>query len=188
MKHWKELSRQYALELRKHVRKGLGANLAAARELGHEAVRLGLETLDVARIHAGALAALKASGGRSGISKRAGIFFTEAITPLEESHSAARASVRESDLNEALGRRRTNLTDANRALRLVISRREKGEAELRKGGKHCAKLLRESNQLQNHWRHLTRQALSAQEVERSKISGELRDGIAQTLLGINVHL
>ena len=50
---------------------------------------LGLETLDVARIHEGALAALEASRSRDGVIKRAEIFFAEAITPIEETHRAA---------------------------------------------------------------------------------------------------
>ena len=42
--------------------------------------------------------------------------------------------------------------------------------------------------LQEHLRHLTHQILAAQEDERKKISRELHDEIAQTLLGINVRL
>jgi signal transduction histidine kinase len=37
-------------------------------------------------------------------------------------------------------------------------------------------------------RHLTHQILSAQEAERMKVSRELQDEVAQTLLGINVRL
>jgi signal transduction histidine kinase len=55
-------------------------------------------------------------------------------------------------------------------------------------GKPHGKCLQESLQLQKQLRQLTHQVLVAQEDEREKISRELRDEIAQTLLGINVRL
>jgi len=42
--------------------------------------------------------------------------------------------------------------------------------------------------LQKHLQHLTHRILSAQEDKRKKISHDLQDEIAQTLLGINVRL
>ena len=48
--------------------------------------------------------------------------------------------------------------------------------------------LKASLQLQKHLRQLTHRVLVAQEDERLKLSHELRDEIAQTLLGINVRL
>jgi signal transduction histidine kinase len=48
--------------------------------------------------------------------------------------------------------------------------------------------LEESLELQSRLRHLTHQVLAAQEDERKKISRELQNEIAQTLLGINVRL
>jgi signal transduction histidine kinase len=62
------------------------------------------------------------------------------------------------------------------------------EAALKKSGKRSAKLLRESHHLQKHLQRLTHQILSAQENERRKISHDLHDEVAQTLLGINVRL
>ena len=53
---------------------------------------------------------------------------------------------------------------------------------------HYKALLEESLALQEHLRHLTHRILSAQEAERKKISRDLQDEIAQTLLGINVRL
>jgi signal transduction histidine kinase len=49
-------------------------------------------------------------------------------------------------------------------------------------------LLKQSDQLQEQLRRLSRQILSAQEDERKKISRELHDVIAQTLTGINIRL
>jgi signal transduction histidine kinase len=48
--------------------------------------------------------------------------------------------------------------------------------------------LEESQRLQKHLQHLTHQVLSAHEGKRKKISHDLQDEIAQTLLGINVRL
>ena len=52
------LSQRYRASLQKHLKQGLRASLQPARRLGRQAVALGLETLDVARIHEGALATL----------------------------------------------------------------------------------------------------------------------------------
>ena len=48
--------------------------------------------------------------------------------------------------------------------------------------------LEESLQLQNRLRQLTHRVIATQEAERTNISRELQDEIAQTLLGINVRL
>ena len=54
--------------------------------------------------------------------------------------------------------------------------------------KPTTKALKESLQLQKQLRQLTHRVLVAQEDEREKLSHELRDEIAQTLLGLNVRL
>jgi len=72
------LSRAYATALRKHLKQGLRASLVPARKLGRHAAAIGLETLDVAKIHETALATLEASSSTDGIIKRAELFFAEA--------------------------------------------------------------------------------------------------------------
>jgi len=76
----------------------------------------------------------------------------------------------------------------NRLLRLGIAQRKTAEAALKKSREHYQTLLDESLALEGHFRHLTHQLLLAQEAERTKLSRDLRDEIAQTLLGINVRL
>ncbi len=143
----------------------------------------------MARIHDGALATLEASRSRDGLIKRAEIFFAEAITPIEETHHAAlKASVRLSKLSQTLGRRTMDLAASNRSLKQDIIQRKTVEQALRKSGEHSRKLLKESRRLQKHLQRLTHQLLSAQEDKRKKISRDLHDEIAQTLLGINVRL
>lgn len=84
--------------------------------------------------------------------------------------------------------RRAPLTADHRHLQQDLARSRTAEAVLKKSGRDCAKLLRESHQLQNHLRQLTHRRLSAQEAERKKLSHARQDEIAQTLLGIQVRL
>jgi signal transduction histidine kinase len=183
------LSQGYATALRKHLKQGLRASLLPARELGRQAETIGLETLDVARIHEAALAALEASSSKDGIIKRAELFFAEAVTPIEKTHRAAlKANVHLNQLTKALSRRTVELAASNRFLKQGIAQRKAVEKALKKSVGHYARLVKESRRLQKHLRHLTHQILSAQEEERKKISRELHNEVAQTLLGINVRL
>jgi len=183
------LSQRYVAALQTHLRQGSGASLQPAHDLGCQAAALDLETLDVARIHEDALATLEASRSRNGLIKRAEIFFAEAITPIEETHRAAlEANVRLSRLNQTLGRRTVDLAASHRFLKQDIVQRKTVEQALKKSGEHSRKLLKESRDLQKHLQRLTHQILLAQEDKRKKISRDLHDEIAQTLLGINVRL
>lgn len=183
------LSQPYVTALRKHLKQGPRASLQPALELGRQAAALDLETLDVARIHEGALATLEAASSKDGIIKRAGIFFAEAITPIEKTHHAAlKANVRLRQLSKALGRRTLDLAASNRSLKQCIIQRQTVQQALKKSGEHSRKLLKESRRLQQHLQRLTHQILSAQEDKRKKINREVHDEIAQTLLGINVRL
>lgn len=85
-----QLSRQYASALERQLKKGPRARLAPALELGRRAVALGLETLDLARIHHQAVAALELPGGQNAFTKLAGRFFSEANSAIEDTHQAAR--------------------------------------------------------------------------------------------------
>jgi signal transduction histidine kinase len=183
------LSQRYVGALRKHLLRGPRASLRPALGLGRQAATLGLETLDLARIHERALVILKTSGSRNGSAKRGEIFFTEAIIPIVETHRAARQSKFQLDrLNKMLSRRTVELAATNNQLQRGIVRRKNVEAALKKSGEHYTKLLKDSLQLQEGLRQLAHQVMAAQEDERKKISCELQDEIAQTLLGINVRL
>jgi signal transduction histidine kinase len=161
--------------------------------LGQQAVTIGLENLDLVRIHERALSGLmprrESSAARNRFTRRAGMFFSEANKPLQKAHRAGSASAVGPDpKSKALDRRTTQLAATNRDLKQGITRRKAAEKALRKSGRRRAKLLRESNRLQKQLSHLTRHLLFAQEAARAKMSHELRDGVAQTLLGINVRL
>jgi signal transduction histidine kinase len=183
------LAGRYLAALRQHLKQGPRASFQPAFQMGRQAVVLGLETLELARMHEQALVALDLSKSKNGLNKRAEIFFTEALTPIVETHRAARQSKMELNrLNETLNRRTLELAATNRRLQRGLIRRKSVEAALKKNGRHYTKLLQESLHLQEGLRQLTHEVLAAQENERKTISHELQDEIAQTLLGINVRL
>ena len=175
--------------MKKHLKQGPQASLGPALELGREAVVLGLDTLDLARIHEQSLYTFELSNIKNGFTKLAGIFFTEANAPIEETHGAARQT--RTDLTKVmakLGKRTEELAASNRQLQQGVIRRKAMEDDFEKRGENHRKCLEESLELQNRLRQLTHRVLVAQEDERKKISLELQDEIAQTLLGINVRL
>ncbi|MEO8425521.1 MAG: histidine kinase [Verrucomicrobiota bacterium] len=187
------LSQRYQEALLNHLKQESLANLQPANRLGREAMVMGLETLDLARIHQQALTMLVlpnySSGNKDGMIKRAEIFFVEAITPIEETHrSAMESNVHVIRLNKTLRRRSAELAASNQELKREIAQRKGVEDSLRKSERHYSLLLKQSRILQEQLRQLSRQILSVQEDERRRISRELHDVIAQTLTGINVQL
>src|SRR5947207_4919138 len=187
------LSRQYQAALRKHLKRSRRASLRPANGLGRRAMTIGLETLDLARIHQQALIKLVlpgySPGTRDAMVRRAGIFFAEAITPIEKTHRIARETSAHMDrLNQRLRRHSADLAASNRQLRQEITQRKLAEEALRKSEQHYGHLLEQSRQMQEQLRLLSRQLLSAQEEAGKKISRELHDVIAQTLTTINVRL
>ena len=183
------LSQQYGTALEKLLKQGPGAGLQPALKLGRAAVALGLDTLDLARMHDRALAALGLADVKNAFTRLAGIFFTEANTVIEQTHGAARASKASLHrVTKALGQRTEELATSNLRVQRGVVRRQVMADAFEKSGRHNHKRLEESLQLQTLLRQLTHRVLAAQEDERKKISQELQDEIAQTLLGINVRL
>jgi signal transduction histidine kinase len=187
------LSRRYQTALRTHLKQGRQASLASARGLGIQILADGLQTLDLARIHEKTLVTEMLPGcpadKRAALIKQAGIFFAVAITPVEKMHRSSRAAtVHLKKFVAALSQRTVELAAANLELIQEIAQRKAVEAALKKSEHHYSELLEKSERLQEQFRRLSRQILSAQEEERKEISRELHDVIAQTLTGINVRL
>jgi signal transduction histidine kinase len=183
------LSQRYVMALGKNLKQGSQASLKPALELGRQAVVLGLETLDLSRIHEQALATLKLYSIKNAFTRLARIFFTEANIPIEETHRAARQSnVRLRRMKETLGQCKQELATSKLQLQCGGVRHKVMEQNFAKNGQCHDKCLEESLELQKCLKQLTHRVLAAQEDERKKISVKLQDEIAQTLLGINVRL
>jgi signal transduction histidine kinase len=183
------LSQHYCAALARHLTQGPRASLAPALRLGRRAAALGLETLALAGIHEQALARLKLSSSKSVPTRRARRFFTEASSAIEATHRSVRqAKVNLEKVMSTLGRRTEELADSHRQLKKGVVRRKAMEVDFAKRGKRHRKRLAESLETRLRLRRLTHGVLAAQEDERKKISHQLQDEIAQTLLGINVRL
>ncbi len=187
------LSQRYQAALRTYLKQGRSASLEGAREVGSLALAAGLQTLDLAKLHEQILVTKVLPGyparPHAALIKQAGIFFTEAITPIEQRHRSAReATVQQKKLSKMLSQRTEELAASNRELRQEITQRKAVEDALKKSERHYSQLLEQSDRLQEQLRRLSRQILSAQEDERKRISRELHDVIAQMLTGINVRL
>ncbi|MFA5191919.1 MAG: histidine kinase, partial [Verrucomicrobiia bacterium] len=187
------LLRRYRAALCRYLRQGRAASLEPAVRLGRQAGVLNLETLDLARIHEQVLIAylspIRSSIARDQVLKRAGMFFAEAILPLEKTHRIAlEINGHLNSLNRTLNQRTVELAASNRELQKEVARRQAIEENLRTNEQHSIQLLEQSRHLQEQLRRLSRQVMSAQEEERKKISRELHDIVAQVLTGIHVQL
>ena len=112
---------------------------------------LGLETLDLARIHEQALIetgfAGPSPGTREAMVRRAGTFFAGAITPIEKTHRTAReTNVSPERLNQTLRQRSVDLAASNRQLKQEIAQRKAAEEALKKSERHYGQLLEQSRQ------------------------------------------
>jgi signal transduction histidine kinase len=186
-------SRLYRVALRTHLKQGRQAGLESASGLGGQALAAGLQTLELAKLHEQILVTEVLpgcpKGKRSALIKQAGIFFAAAITPIEKTHRNAReAAVLLKKFIETLSQRTVELAASNLELSLEIIQRKAAEVALQKSEHHYSVLLKQSDDLQEQLRRLSREILSAQEDERKRISRELHDVIAQTLTGINIRL
>lgn len=191
-KEIQKLSQRYQRELRKCIRGDI-LSPRLPEGLGREAVKDGLETLELAAIHGKALLALvptdESPSKQAAIVRLANSFFLDAITPIENTHKATVENVAQlKKANHSLQQRTGELHASNQKLKFEVSRRQSAQRSLQLSDKTHRMLLKEARRMQQRLRHLSHQVLSAQEEERKEISRELHDEIVQTLTGINVQL
>lgn len=188
-----ELARSYLAMLKRHIKSSSALSLKSARRLGTQALKIGIETLDLARIHEESLLSIHAPDETASFNhdviRRAADFFAEAITPIEATHRGALdGNARLKAMVEELRQRTLSLAASNQELKEEIVQRKAVEISLRQSEITTSEMLSKSRQMQEELRSLSRELLSAQEAERRKISRELHDVIAQTLAGINIRL
>jgi signal transduction histidine kinase len=189
-----EWSRRYEAAMRRFLRRGKSGSLLPAARLGHQAVTLGLETLDVTRVHEQVLstvtqledAPMNTGQGRL---ERADSFFKETIVPIEATHHAAhKADIHIDQLTRTLSRRAVASSALDEQLEQAIAQREAAEASADARAVRHDELLAEAQLIQQRLRDQMRGILSQHENERKRLGGELRNEIAQALLAIDLSL
>lgn len=183
----------YLSALAQYLETDAATTLETARDIGCQAVRLGVEALALARIHEGAVLSLlipkDATAASLLLVARAGVFFAEALTPIEETHRGALDSTsRLNQLIDALDQQKIDLAASNEQLRTEVLHRHSVEETLRTSQFASSQLLSKSLENQEELRHLSRQILTVQEAERQRISRELHEVVAQTLNSIHLRL
>jgi hypothetical protein len=186
------LSRSYLAALQKFLQQSAELRPRLASGLGDAAVALGVETLELARIHENALAVILDGAigtARKRIARRAAFFFSKVNVAIEKTHVPVReAKNRLEQLSDKLNRRTQQLAASKRELKRGIVARKAAHEDFKKCSAHTTRLLEESCELQDHLRELTRQIFSTKGGRQKKLSGELHEEVAQTLLEINVRL
>jgi signal transduction histidine kinase len=189
----RSLSLRYRKALKSHLLQANAVSKRRAIALGRAAQRGGLVTLDLAIIHEQAVVSLASnfdfSSLRNSVLCQTGLFFTQALLPLEQAHTAAREANRTlAARNQVLVRHTAALARGTRRLEREVARRKAAVVHVHEAKERYRLLFLESQVMQKKLRNLTRQIISAQEEERREISRELHDDVVQTLVGINVEL
>ena len=164
-----------------------------AMELGTQAVALGLDTLDLARIHEEALAELLPKGGdadgEARLVARASVFFTAVLAPIEQSHAGAvGVETGITKVKSELKKRTVELAVAGRKLKAGVAKRKAADGSLKRSREKSAGLLKQSRELEGEMKAVTQKLLETQETQRKTMSAKLHEEIAVTLLAIHVRL
>jgi signal transduction histidine kinase len=186
--------RRYQAALRAHVEPAVEPGAGTARRIGLRACVLGIETLALARIHDGALAALfppptNGHRPRPNAAVRAASFFAAAMTPIEATHGPALEALAEQKrLGRSIDRGAVELAATQRLLTRETGRRKSVQHALTASdGEHLV-LLKRSRAMEEELRQLARTLLTSHEEERRRISRELHDALGQTLTAVNIGL
>ena len=186
-------SEEYLAALRTYTGRSAPESFERAHALGREALKLEMETLEVAKLHDLAVANLPQreadASQRESLIARAAKFFMETINPIEQTHPAVREV--EADIQEmhlTLAQRTTDLENSQRKLKVQTTERRSFAALHLQKDQAFKQLMADSKLLEEQLQAMARSTLSANEAERKKMSLQLNDEIAQALLGINLRL
>lgn len=186
------LSGPYVEALATHITKDMTGDFEAAHVLGGHALALGLETLDLAKVHHESMEILALRGTSitdEEILRRAAAFFEEALMPIERTHrTALESDAGLSELRATLSRYDLEVTHARTEVQKQVAGREAATQALKASEQESARLLEVSRRLQLQLQALARDLITFQEDERRKLSLTLQDEIAQNLLGIQVRM
>ena len=183
----------YLTALRAYLAAPARTDPQAPHDLGTEAATCGLDTLDLAKIHDQALAAVLSdpppSATAEDLTRRAELFFTEVVMPIEGTHRLAlEADANLKHVSTTLERRTLDLAGSSQVLQQQVVGRRKAEDSLRVSEDSSSDLLRDSRLIEQRLHDMVRKVLSATEAERGKMSRQLNDEVAQSLLGINLRM
>jgi signal transduction histidine kinase len=167
-----------------------GGNLDAVPEINHLARSSGIPIREFAAFHEQILL----DGVRTSITRgrrlkqrrRASAFFAE-VCGFTEGDEAGKPSALKQTI-AILSERGTQLADDSRDLRQKLAKSLGREKDRKSNHLRFTHSLKESERLKDQLRLLSRRILTVQEDERKKISRELHDVIAQSLVGVNFRL
>lgn len=168
------------------------ADLEAARKLHQPWLSAGVTILELAKFHEQSLLTfalpVSAEGEHQTIVKQADIFISTVIAADETNANDAKEYRRLKKITLTLAKRTSKLEASNLQLTAKLRRCEGAEKSLTRRGLRHSNSLAESNLLREQLQGLSRRIIATQEDERRTMSKELHDGIAQTLIGINIRL
>ena len=186
-------SEDYLAALQTYTGQSAPERFESAHALGRAALKLEMQTLEVAKLHDLAVASLPQqeadAGQRESLIAMAAKFFRETINPIEQTHPAVREV--EADIQEmhlALAQRTTDLKNSHWKLKVQTTERKAFAALHLQKDQAFNQLMADSKLLEEQLQAMARSTLSANEAERKTMSLQLNDEIAQALLGINLRL
>ncbi len=184
-----QLPSRYLTALRRHLKRGSGESLGAARCLGCEAAGVGLVMLDLVPIHEWAVRRLARVEGGSEVDPQEACFYAEFLAGFVETNRKAAVDGAElKQVKRTLVTRTAALVAANEEMEICVDRGRRMEVQLRKSGERNQRLLEQTLERPEGLRELTHRILQAQERERRKMSCQLQNEIVQILVAVQVSL
>jgi len=182
----------YFDRLQTYLKPGGARSVRSAHAFGRASIKAGLTTVDVAIVHEQAVILLLSERGKPfslAMFRRSGRFLLGSLLPFETERQRFSAHNLKLNLNnEYLRQHAQALVTGNKKLQREVKRREVSEDASAQAHVEINRHIKESTALQQRLRHLTHNALNAQEEDRRQISRDLHDAIMQTLVGINMEL